>query len=436
MTTTTKYISEIVDTDLLNYAMYVLQNRAIPSAIDGFKMGGRKLVYSMLTDYPTRKVKVAELAGSIAKYGYHHGETSAEGATITLTADWNNNCPIFTGHGNFGSRLIQEAAAARYIYVSLSPEFKKYFIDAEIAPKCADEENPEPAHYLPIIPWVLILGISGIAVGFATNILPRSISDITVAVKKCLKDPQKFLKANESIKPTFPQFKGTIVNEDDTWKTQGIIEYIGKYTYKITELPVGYDRETYVKFLNDLVDTDKIKDYEDNCSEEGFGFSVKVNSTQKLKIDTDPLKYFKLVKSHSENLTTLGVDGKLKIFNSVAELVHYFCEYRLKKFEDKIEYEKTVLRSDIEQLTDKIKFIKLVINGKIDFKKLTKSELLQVINKVITPKEHGKSLINIPMWNCTVDTLEALEAKIKENQDSLVKLEKTTPLMRYIQVLK
>lgn len=435
MKTINRSVTNIIDTEYLEYSMYVLEQRAIPSAIDGFKNVHRKLVYSMLNEHNGRKVKLADLSG-ISKLNYHHGETSAAGAAITLTADWNNNCPVFTGHGNFGSRLIQEAAAPRYIFATLSPEFKKYFIDTEVAPVSSDIENPEPAHYLPTIPWVLVNSIQGIAVGFACNILPHSIKDISTAVKQYLRNPSKYLKDQPVIAPTFPHFKGTVNSEGPlSWYTTGIIEYVGKYTYKISELPIGYDREQYVNILNDMIDSDKIKDYEDGCSEDGFGFSIKVTVAQKEKIDTDPIKYFKLRKNHSENLTTLGIDGKLKIFKSVPDLVAYFCEYRLQKFADKIEYEKAELSAKIEQDSDKIEFIKMVIDGKVDFKNLTKQELLDFIYNRITQKEHGAKFISIPMYQCTVDVLATLQREIDSNNLELEQLYQTTPVRRYLQVL-
>lgn len=432
-------ISAEIDSGFLDYSMYTLQNRAIPSAIDGFKPSARKLVYSMLTDYPTRKVKVAELAGSISKYGFHHGEASAEGAIVTLTADWNNNCPVFTGHGNFGSRLIQEAAAARYIFASLSPEFKRYFIDTDIAPASPNDENPEPAHYLPTIPWVLVNGISGIAVGFACNILPRPVKSLAVAVKSYLKNPGQFMLRNELIQPSFPAFKGTVTGDPENplaWKTHGLIEYVGKYTYQITELPIGYDREAYVTLLNDMVDTDKIKDYEDNCSEAGFGFTVKVTAAAKEKIDQDPLKYFKLTKSHTENLTTLGVDGKLKIFKSVNDLIKYFCDYRLQKFDEKIQFELANVTQDITVLRDRVKWINLVASGKVGFKQLDRAGLLALIANKVTAAEHGKKFINIPLYECTQESITLLEEKIAAALIKLDQLKNTTANSRYSEVLK
>jgi DNA gyrase/topoisomerase IV subunit A len=423
-----KSVTEVINSEYREYAMYVLENRAIPSAIDGMKMVHRKLVYAMLTEYGSKKVKLNDL-GSISRFGYHHGESSAMAAAVTITADWNNNCPVFTGHGNFGSRLVQEAAAPRYIFASLSPEFKKIFIDTEIAPVSLNEENPEPIHYLPVIPWVLVNGISGIAVGFACDILPRSVTDLVAATKACIKNSSRYLAANDVIAPTFPHFRGTVTQESDTglnWATTGMVEYIGKYSYKISELPIGYDREAYINLLNKLIDTDMIKDYDDDCSESGFGFTVKVSGAQKLEADKDPIKYFKLKKLHSENLTTLGHDGKLKIFKSVAELVHYFCEYRLSKFVDKIDYDKKQIDLEIELLTDKQKFISHVINGDINFKTTTKDELLQFIADKVTVAEYGKTFSRIPLYDITLDAWNILSDKIKDLYAQLVILNSTT----------
>lgn len=418
--------------------MYVLENRAIPSAIDGFKMVHRKLVYAMLHEHSGKKTKVVDL-GAISRYGYHHGETSAMGAVVTLSADWNNNCPIFTGHGNFGSRLVQEASAPRYIFVSLSPDFKKIFIDEEVTEKSPNEENPEPVHYLPIIPWVLVNGISGMAVGFATDILPRSVESLVDATRKCIKNCAKFLADSDPIPPVFPHFKGIVAAESDTglqWSTTGIINYVGKYTYEISELPIGYDREKYVTLLNKLEAEDKIKDYEDSCSDQGFGFSIKVTGAQKSIIDKDPIGYFKLKKMHSENLTTLGHDGKLKIFKSVPDLIYYFVTYRTTKFSDKIEYDKKKLIDEIEYLNDKSRFISDIVDDEIVLRISTKAEVLDFISKWITKKDHGKTFVNIPIYACTTDEVEKLRDIITSKEEELVKLNSVTPEKLFLDNLK
>ena len=421
-------ITNIIDTELREFSMYTIESRAIPSAIDGLKPTSRKLLYAMLNDYKGNKTKVAELGGGLAKLNYHHGEGSAQGAAIGMGQDWNNNAPLFTGHGNFGSRLVPDAAAPRYIFASLSENFKKFFIDTEVAPKAFDPENPEPAFYLPIIPWVLVNGISGIAVGFKTDILPRSVDSLVKATKECLKNPQKFLKTNAPIAPSFTSFKGSISQLSDTqWKTSGVIEYIGKYTFKISELPIGYDRAAYVEFLNDLIDKDLIRDYDDICSKDGFGFEVKVSVHQKAAIDKDPLKYFKLEKSHTEILTTLGYDGKLKIFNSVAELIHYFVTYRIGKFADKIAYDIKQNENAVNEMQLKAKFIKLVIDRKVDFRTLTKQQLLDLIAEKVSKEDFAKRFVSIPLYECTQDEVDKLEKNIQSKLDTLEKLKATTP---------
>lgn len=424
-------LTDVIDTELRAYSMYTIEQRAIPSAIDGFKIVHRKLVYHMLTEFGNKKVKVSDV-GSISRFNYHHGESSAQAAVVTLAAPWNNNAPIFDGHGNFGSRLINDAAAARYIFVTLSDHFKKFFIDEEVAPKSPDPDNPEPAFYLPIIPWVLANGISGIAVGFKTDILPRSIKSLIKATSDCLKNPERFLNDNKPIAPTFPDFKGSVEHiAGNQWKTKGLIEYVGKYTYKITEVPIGVDRETYINFLNGLIDKDLIRDYEDNCSSDGFGFSVKVSSQQKAEIDLDPFKYFKLEKSHTEILTTLGADGKLKIFDTVAQLIHYFVSYRTGKFGDKIQYDLEKIEQELQELRDKVKFIKLVINRKVDFRTSTKQQLLDYVIANVTDLDHGKKFINIPLYECTQDEVNKLEQKIADKEIYQRELLKLTPETLY-----
>ena len=437
MTTEIRTLTQIMNNEMREFSMYTIENRAIPSVIDGLKISQRKLLYAMINEHHGKRVKVAELGGGLAKFNFHHGEQSAIGAAVGLSQPWSNNAPIFEGHGNFGSRLVQEAAAARYIYSSISPNFKKYFRDEEVAPPAFDPENPEPAFYLPIIPWVLVNGISGIAVGFKAEILPRSIQSLVAATKACLKDPEKFLKDHADIAPSFPEFKGKVAKvSDNQWKTIGKIEYIGRNTFSITELPIGFDRESYVEFLNTLIDKDMIRDYEDACSKDGFGFNVKVSLQNKIDIEKDPLKYFKLEKIHTEILTTLGCDGKLKIFDHVSKLIHYFITYRLEKFGDKIKYDINEMTDELAQMRAKIKFIKCVIGDEINFKTMTKAELLVFISKQITTEEWGAKFIHIPLYECTKDQVDALIKKCVDMQARIIELNNTTPAMLYVASLK
>ena len=427
-------IVDNINTSYKEYSLYTLNSRAIPSAIDGMKPVQRKLVYAMLQQPSPfkNKIKTAALAGSLSGYEYHHGEMSAQAALSGMAMAWDNNAPLFEGHGNFGSRKIQEAAAARYTFVNLSKNFATYFVDHEVAPQSID--NPEPAHYLPTIPWVLVNGVRGIAVGFATLILPRSPSELVAAIKKLISNPEAKLKP---ILPSFPDFVGEVESlGGNTYKIKGIVEKSGPIQYTIKEVPFGYDRETVINYLNKLVDDNQIVDYDDNCSDKGFEFVIKVTRIQRDSIDKDPLKFFKLEKQVTENITVIGYDGSLKQFDTAEELIRYFFKYRLTKIAEKIQYEIDAASNTLLRLKCKLKFVQSVISGKLDLRKSSKVDLLKFISDNITAEEFGKQFVNIPVYSFTTDMVEELESEIEELKKLIETLNNTTPESRYSTLLK
>lgn len=427
-----KSIKEEIDSGFKEFANYTITNRAIPSAIDGLKPVNRKLLYAMLQFPAKTKVKLTDLA--ISRYEYHHGDVSAQDAAVKMAQAWSNNAPLFDGHGNFGTRKVQEAAAPRYIFVTLGKTYETYFKDSHLAPKNRDHEAPEPQFYLPTIPWVLVNGIKGIAVGFATNILSRSPATLTKEVKEYLKSPKSY-DTTKHIPPTFPDFRGEVEHVGGlTWRIRGAVEEVGAFYFKITELPYGPDRGEYVEFLNSLVDKGLINDYSDECSDAGFEFLIKVSRSQKEAIQKDPIKFFKLEKQVTENLTTIGIDGKIKEFETSSEIVPYFVDYRLGKFQESIDYDISEKEKEIVVLNDKIEFIKLVVADKNIFKK-TKDELLTFIENNVTMKPHGKSFINIPIWAMTADSLLKLEEELVELNDQLGELMDDTAKARFLRSL-
>merc|ERR1711974_191901 len=102
-------------------------------------------------------------------------------------------------------------AAPRYIFSRVSENFEKYFKDSEVCPKNSDPDNPEPQHYLPLIPWVLVNGVKGIAVGFATDIMPRDPNDLA-KVMRCLASGKT---SHNPLTPKYPDFSGTVSHVQD-----------------------------------------------------------------------------------------------------------------------------------------------------------------------------------------------------------------------------
>lgn len=411
-----KTISELIDNEYREFSMYVIENRAIPSVVDGLKPSQRKLLYVAIKTAKTKKQKVAALAANLASMAnYSHGEASAQATCVGMATNYSNNLPLLEEHGSFGSRLIQESAAPRYIYSKLSENFEKFFKDEDVCPANYDPDNPEPMHYLPILPWVLVNGVKGIAVGFATEILPRNPKDLIKVIKNKTEGKGSYNK----LIPKFPEFKGEVEPVGpNQWEIKGVVSN-NKLEYNITEVPYGYDRETYVSVLDKLEDDNKIIEYIDSCDESGFNFTIKVNRSQKAEIEKDPLKYFKLIKRSTENFTCLDEHGHLIQFNDVNELVDYFYEYRIKKSQEMVECQISKVGYDLQKLKDRLMFITRIENGDYDPFKKSRAEFEQFVFDNITQEDYGKEFIKIPVYNLSRDEIDKLKQSIVEKQKEL-----------------
>ena len=426
-----KSISEFINKDYKQYAKYVLYNRAIPNIIDGFKPVHRKIFYTALKYAKGQFIKTIGLVGGVIKdASYHHGDASLGAAVNSLTQDFvgSNNIPMFQGKGNFGNRLIQEAAAGRYTAVKLNNEFLNYFTDWEILDKNVDPENPEPLCYLPIIPWVLVNGVEGIAIGFATYILPRDPEKLKHYIKNKLEGKGSYYQ----FEPYFKGFKGKIEKDPDSssWIMTGSYEVLKKHSVKITELPIGFDREKYISHLERLIEKKKIRDYIENCKN-GFEFTIKFNKEYS---DERIIHYLKLRTTLTENIVTIDNEGKLREFDKPDELVNYFIQYRLNKYHQRLTRNKQIAEDEILLIDEKKRFIELVMNNEIKVSKLTRQELIQNL------KDEDfifiQELINMKIYMFTSDEIDKLNDKKEELQKYVKELLETNPGKEWIKELK
>jgi len=413
-------VTDFINTEYLGYANYVLSARAIPSCIDGFKKSQRKVLYTALNHAKNKRVKTAALSGMTVAYAnYHHGSSSLDGAISLMTPLWKNNVPLFDGEGNFGSRLVNDPAAARYTFVKLHKNFVDNFPDIDLAEfyKLDDPEDPEPACYMPLIPWVLAQGIKGIAVGYATEIQQYSKKDLTKLCKMYLSGQNI---DNEVLLPHFDSFNGRIYSNAAGVFNEGVINIKSATNVDITELPIGYQRETYISILDKLEDDNKIVSYNDKCSGGNFKFEVKLRRGVKYN-NTQLIKLFKLTQKLNENLTTIDESGKLKIFKNKIEIIKYFCDWRLAQY--KVRYSHYIKRDSdkLKLLQLRIMYINEVNSGVIQFINKSKSEVeLFVSSRYKITKDLSDKLISMPMYNLTSsyksglsDTSDQLIADIK-----------------------
>jgi DNA topoisomerase-2 len=425
-----KEVTEFINNEYKGYARYVLYNRAIPNIIDGFKPVHRKLFFTSLKHCRQQFIKTAALVGyTMAESNYHHGDSSIESAINLQTKDYpgSNNVSMFSGKGNFGNRLIQEAAAGRYTSVKLNPDFLQYFDDFEIMDKQADLDNPEPLCYLPIIPWVLVNGIEGIAVGFSTYILPRDPKKLTHYIKAKLEGRSSYYKFD----PYFEGFKGKIYKSSDSnsWIMEGVFERIKSGLVKITEVPIGFDREKYITYLEKLIEKKRIRGYEEKCKED---FEIEV-TIEKGLTEEQIFDLLRLRTTLTENLTVIDNEGKLREFSKPEELVEYFIDYRLKKYGERLLRNQKLAGEELWLIDEKKRFIKLILDREIYLTKVTKEELL----KELTSRNffYSKALIETPIYKFTKDELQKLEVRKIELEKYVIELKNTTPKQEWIKEL-
>ena len=181
----------------LEYASYVVRDRAIPDLIDGFKPVQRRIMHTLFEMDDGRFMKVANVVGAAMKY-HPHGDSSIYEALVNLA-----NAELFIEkQGNYGNFLTGDgAAAARYIECRLKPFAKKVMYNPEITEyvDSYDGRNKEPVVFPAKIPVVVIQGTMGIAVGMSTTILPHNLFEVLEAEKKALRG-EKF--------EVFPDFPG------------------------------------------------------------------------------------------------------------------------------------------------------------------------------------------------------------------------------------
>ena len=168
--------SEYIESQRREFALYTLEQRAIPHAADGLKNAMRRVLWTARNG---KHYKSANLAGATIPI---HPHDKPEGAVNTLAAHFGNNVPLLKGEGGFGTLLDPTAyAASRYSSVEVS-QFTKdvLFRDIELIPMRPnyDDTLEEPCHFLPITPLPIVNGLQGIAIGFAANILPRELEQI------------------------------------------------------------------------------------------------------------------------------------------------------------------------------------------------------------------------------------------------------------------
>lgn len=446
------YYDEFINNEMIHFSTYDCA-RSIPNMVDGFKPSLRKILYCAFKRKLTSEIKVAQLSSYVSENSaYHHGEASLNGAIVNMAQNFvgSNNINLLKPNGQFGSRLHggDDSASERYIFTQLCELTRTLFPDLDDAVlNYLDDDGTlvEPEYYVPIIPMVLINGISGIGTGFSSSIPPYNPLDITQTIRQKLMG-----QSTESIEyiPYYEGFKGRVEKQGDAkFLIRGIYEKTAEDKIIIHELPIGTWTMPYITFLEELMDgsVDKsgkkippsIKDFTSVCTEKTVHIAVTFPKGELAKLmesrdgnGVDGVeKMLKLTTTVSTtNMHLFNSECKLRKYQSVSQIIDDFYTIRLETYVKRKSYLMKEMEKRLLKMSNRAKYILETLDGVVDLRKKTAQqvqELLESRGYVCIDGDY-KYLTKMPMDSVTQENVDAILKEKKETETELQVLSNTT----------
>ena len=359
--------------------------------------------------------------------------SSLENAIITMAQRFKNNMPLLEEIGQFGSLRSPDPGAARYIGTKLNKNFRLLYKDFELLDYKEEEGvEIEPKFFLPIVPTILINGSSGIAVGFSSNILNRNPLDIISACESVIKE-----RKISDVKPHNNFFTGDYVQDTENhkkWFIRGKVDVINTTTVKIKELPPSMTYEKYEDILDLLVESKTIVSYEDNCKD-SIDYTVKFTRESLSQLTEEKLlRTLKLEETETEIFTTLDETGKLRIFETSKDIIEYFVKFRLSYYIKRKEYLLNKMRYDLKVLANRGRFIKFILDNKLEIKGRGKDDIINDIIKLGLEKieDSYDYLLRMPLWSLTKELFDKLKEDYKSKKVDIESLLLVEPKDMYL----
>ena len=348
----------------LEYALSVVKGRALPDVCDGQKPVQRRILYSMdrmglgysgpNNNTPAKPVKSARVVGDVLGRYHPHGDTAAYDALVRMAQDFSQRYPLIDGQGNFGSRDGDGAAAMRYTEARLS-RITGLLLDeidmgtVDFVPNY-DGSTEEPSQLPARLPFTLLNGASGIAVGLATEIPShnlREVADACIALVKNdkLSDEEllaiipgpdycgggQIISPASDIADAYRTGRGSL-KVRARWKIEDLAR--GQWQLVVTELPPGVSSQKVLEEIEELTNPkvkagkkaltqdqqllkasvlavlDVVRDESSKDAPVRLVFEPKTSKTLQQELITTLLAHTSLETSAPINLTMVGLDGK------------------------------------------------------------------------------------------------------------------------------
>lgn len=363
-------VSQVKDRDIgsemresfMDYAMSIIVSRALPDVRDGLKPVHRRILFAMselgmTSDKPHKKS--ARIVGEVIGKYHPHGDSAVYESMVRMAQDFSLRYMLVDGHGNFGSIDGDMAAAMRYTEARLSKIAMEMLRDlnketVDFIPNYDGEEN-EPTVLPSRFPNLIVNGVSGIAVGMATNIPPHNLGEVIDGLQEMIKFPDitpmelmqfikgpdfptaGFILGREGIKRAYNTGRGSV-----TMRARAIIEENnGKARIIVNELPYQVIKSRLIINIAELVrekKIDGITDLRDESDRNGMRIVIE------LRRDVNPSVVLNNLYKQTSLQSNFGIN-MLAIVNkepktlNLKDVLYHYLEHQKVVIRRRTEYE-------------------------------------------------------------------------------------------------
>ena len=346
-------IEDELKSSYLDYAMSVIVSRALPDVRDGLKPVHRRVLFAMHelgNDYNKAYKKSARVVGDVIGKYHPHGDYAVYETIVRMAQDFSLRYQLVDGQGNFGSVDGDSAAAMRYTEVRMRKLTHELLADLE-KDTVEWEDNYDGSERIPQVmptrvPNLLINGVTGIAVGMATNMAPHNMTEVVNACLAYANDPSISIEGlMEHISgPDFPT-GGIIYGKSgivDAYRTgKGRLHIRGKYHFEedpkngrttivFTEIPYQVNKARTIERIAELVKEKKlegISELRDESDKDGMRIAIDLKRGENAEVIVNNLfQNTQLENSFSINMVCLD-NGQPKLMN-LKDIIAAFVRHR------------------------------------------------------------------------------------------------------------
>lgn len=434
----------------LDYAMSVIVDRALPDVRDGLKPVHRRILYAMnqlgfSNDKPYRKC--ATTVGEVLGKYHPHGDAAVYDSMVRMAQDFSLRYPLVQGHGNFGSIDGDPPAAMRYTEARLAKISSEMLSDInkdtiDFKPNF-DEHEQEPVVLPARFPNLLVNGVSGIAVGMATNMPPHNLTEVINGIIKVIDNPDITIdEIMQVIKgPDFPT-AGIIVGKmgiRDTYKTgRGKIVVRAKTEIEtmannrqrivVTELPYQVNKARLLERIADLVKEKRlhgISDLRDESDRDGMRIVIELKRDANANIVLNKLfKETQMQDNFNANMVAL-VPVEKDRFQPQTLNLKSIIEHYIKHQEEVITRRTKFELNKAEARAHILKGLKIAIDNLdevINIIRSSKNEAQAkqgLIEKFGLSDKQAQAIVDMRLGRLTGLEREKLEQELKEVLDKI-----------------